>query len=82
MYSLNNEHECGSVDFTMGLLQSCDKGIRLNCWEIYCIQEYQTKGQLLEEKKTEDVNAIYRLGHVYAPRDGSARTNGPADSTI
>jgi hypothetical protein len=82
MHILNNEHECGPVNFTMDLLRLCDKGIRLNGWEIYYIQEYQAKGQLSEEQSTQHVNALCKLAQVYAPRDGTSRTNEPADSTV
>jgi hypothetical protein len=66
----------------MDLLQSCGKGIRLNGWEIYYIQEYQAKGQLLEEQNPQDVNAFYRLAQVHAPRDRTSKNKEPADSTV
>jgi hypothetical protein len=82
MHILNNEHERGPANFTMGFLQSCGKCIRLNGWEIYYIQEYQGKGQLLEKQSTQDVKALCSLAQVYVPRDGTSRTNEPADSKV
>jgi len=61
MHILNNEHECGPANYTIELPQSCDKDVRVNGWEICYIQEYQARGQLLEEQSTQDFNALYRL---------------------
>ena len=81
MHTLNNEHDCGPAIFTMDLLQSCDKDIRLHGWEICYIQKYEAKGQLLEEQSTQDIKALYMLAQVYAPRDRTSRTNEKTDST-
>ena len=48
----------------MDLIKPCEKGTRLNSWENYYIQKCQAKGQLLEEQRTQEVSALYRLAQA------------------
>jgi len=33
LHILNNRHECGNSDQTMELLKTCNKGMKMKCWE-------------------------------------------------
>jgi len=57
----------------MDLIQPCEKGTRHNSWENYYIQKCQAKGQLLEEQRTQEVRALYRLAQAWAPSNGTSR---------
>ena len=79
MHILNNGHEYRPINTAMVLPQAWERGTRLNRWENYYIQEYQEKGQLLEEQCAQEVNALYQLVQVYAPLNGTSRTYSTAN---
>jgi len=41
IHILNNGHEYGNILHSMELLKTCEKGQRMNCWEIFYIQTFQ-----------------------------------------
>jgi len=38
MHILNNKHEYGTENETLKLLKPCNKDLKINCWESFCIQ--------------------------------------------
>jgi hypothetical protein len=59
LHILNNRHEYGSPEHTIQLLQTCDKGKMMNCWESFYMQIPQQQGLLIEEQKTYEPNPLY-----------------------
>jgi hypothetical protein len=53
------------IDTTMDLVKPCEKGKRLNTWENYYIQEYQTRRQLMDEQNTQEANLFFQLAQSY-----------------
>jgi hypothetical protein len=49
----------------MDLLQTSEKGTRLNTWENYYTEEYWVNGQMFEEKCTQEVNTLYQRRHMH-----------------
>jgi len=73
MHILKTGHEYGPINSAMVLPQPCERRTRPNRWKNYYIQEYQEKGQLLEEQCAQEVNALYQLAQAYAPLNGTSR---------
>jgi len=48
LHILNNLHEYGNTDETVELLKSCNKGTKMNCWELLFIHTLQ-QGILIKE---------------------------------
>jgi hypothetical protein len=70
---LSNRHEYGPIDTTIDLLKPSEKGKRLKSWENYYIQEYQTRGQLKDEKNTQEANPLFQLAQSYTLHNGNVR---------
>jgi hypothetical protein len=49
-YILQNRHEYGMAIDTLQLLQECQKGTRMNCWEALYIQTYHQQNALINEQ--------------------------------
>jgi hypothetical protein len=63
---LENRHEYGTRESTLKLLQACQKGTRMDCWEAFYIQvlHQQTKKILITEQQVSDVNPLFALAKV------------------
>ena len=64
LHIFNNRQEYGSPKHTMQLLQTCDKGKMMNCWESFYMQTPQQQDLLINEQKTYRLNLPYALGDV------------------
>ena len=64
LHILNNRHECGNEEQTTQLLKTCNKGIKMNCWESFFIHVLQQQDVLIEEQRVNDLNPLYVLAHV------------------
>ena len=48
----------------MELLETCNKGAKINCWESLLIKAYQQHGVLIEEEEVNGFYPIYALAYV------------------
>jgi hypothetical protein len=67
MHILGNKHEYGTVNETLKLLQPCNRGTKMNCWETLYIQTYRHYNRLITEQQVSDTNPLYELACF--PRD-------------
>jgi len=67
MHILNNKHEYGRANEMLKLLKSCNKGLKMNCWESFYIQIYRQCNRLITEQLTGDYNPLYE--QACFPRD-------------
>ena len=74
---LNNRQEYGSPKHTMQVLQTCDKGKMMNCWESFYMQILQQQGLLIKEQKTYEPNPLYALDDVTKPLNTHSLYAGP-----
>ena len=63
MHVLNNKHYYGNPEHTLQLLQACEKGKIINCWESLHIQIRQQQQLLIDEQRTYDFNSLYSLAN-------------------
>jgi hypothetical protein len=61
LHILNNRHEYGTADETLELLISCNKGTKMNCWELFYMQAFHQWDILIEDHKVSDINPLYEL---------------------
>ena len=64
MQILNNKHDYGNTEHTLQLLQACEKGKIMNCWESLRIQILQQQHLLIDEERTSDFNPLYSLANT------------------
>ena len=62
MHILNNQHEYGNPEETFQLLQPCQKGKPLNCWESLYIQTLQQQHLLMDDDR--DSKPLYSLANT------------------
>jgi len=55
----NNKHECGSLEQTIQLLNTCSKGKKVNCWQSFYMQVLQQQDVLIDEQKVNEPNPLY-----------------------
>jgi hypothetical protein len=58
---LQNRHEYGTATDTLQLLQECQKGTRMNCWEALYIQTYHQQKVLIDEQQVYEANPLFIL---------------------
>jgi hypothetical protein len=63
---LNNKHEYSTANETLKLLKSCNKSLKMNCWESFYVQIYRQCNRLITEQLTGDYNPPYK--QAYFPR--------------
>jgi len=51
----------------MELLETCNKRVKMNCWESLFTHAWQQQGVLIEEQEVNDFNTIYALAYVTGP---------------
>jgi hypothetical protein len=56
---LNNTHKYGNMEKTTEILETCNKGIKINCRESFFIHILQQQGVLIEEHRVNDLNPLY-----------------------
>ena len=61
---LENRHENGTRESTLQLLQACQKGTRMDCWEAFYIQALHQQKILITEQQISDVNPLFELAKV------------------
>jgi len=61
LHILNNRHEYGTAEETLEFLKACNKGTRMNCWEILYMQTFYQRNVLIEEQQVNDINPLYEL---------------------
>ena len=61
---LNNRHEYGNASNTIQLLNKCNKGTRMNCWEAMYIHAYHQERTLLAEQQVTEHNPLFDLGNL------------------
>jgi len=67
MHILNNKHEYGTANEKLKLLNPCNKGLKMNCWESFYIQIYRQRNRLITGQLTGDYNPLYE--QAYFPRN-------------
>ena len=61
LHILNNKHEYGNIEQTIELLKSCNKGVKINCWESFFINVLQKQNLLIKEQKVTVPNPLFEL---------------------
>ena len=61
---LDNRHEYGTEENTLQLLQACQKGTRLDCWEALYIQALLQQKELITEQQVNDTNPLFELAKI------------------
>jgi len=59
-----NRHEYGNADQTVELLRTCNKGMKMNCWESRFIHIFQQQDTLIKEQRVNNLNPLYTLANV------------------
>jgi len=67
MHILHNRHQFGPADEKLKLLNPCNKGIKMNCWDASYMNMLCKQGLLISEKQVTDTNPLFDLATV--PRD-------------
>jgi len=44
--------------------KTCNKGIKMNCWESLFIHIFQQQDTLIDEQRVNDLNPLYTLANV------------------
>jgi len=57
MHILNHQHQFESIQDTMDLITTTQKGMRMNFWESSCTN-YQQQNLLVEEQKLGELNPL------------------------
>jgi hypothetical protein len=60
---LNNRHEYGKAEDTLQLVQACQKGSPMDCWETY-IQALHQQQILINEQQVNDTNLLFQLAII------------------
>jgi hypothetical protein len=60
---LDNRHEYGTEENTLQLLQACQKGTCMDCWETYIQALHQSK-VLITEQQVNDNNPLFELAII------------------
>jgi hypothetical protein len=63
-HTLNNRHEYGKAEDTLQLLQACQKGSRMDCWETLYIQAMHQQKILINEQQVNDTNPLFQLAII------------------
>jgi hypothetical protein len=45
-------------------LKTCNKGMKMNCWDSFFIHILQQQNVLIEEQRVSDHSPVYDLAHV------------------
>jgi hypothetical protein len=61
---LKNRHEYGTRESTLQLLQACQKGTRMDCWEAFYIQALHQQKVLITEQQIKDANPLFELAKI------------------
>ena len=73
MHILHNRHQFGPADETLKLLTSCNKDIKMNCWEALYMNMHYKQGLLISEQQVTDTNQLFDLAII--PRDLQATSS-------
>jgi len=68
LYILNNRHEYGNAEQIIELMERCNKGITMNCWESFFIHILKKQNLLIDEQRLNDLNPLYELAREIALR--------------
>ena len=61
---LENRHEYGTEENTLQLLQTCQKGTRMDCWETLYIQALHQRNTLITKQQVNDINPLFELATI------------------
>jgi hypothetical protein len=61
---LDNRHEYGTEENTLQLLQACQKGTRMDCWEALYRQALNQRKVLITEQQFNDTNTLFELAMI------------------
>jgi hypothetical protein len=64
---LDNRREYGTEENTLQLLQACQKGTRMGCWEALYIQALHQKQVLITEQQVNGTNPLFELAMITNP---------------
>ena len=60
-HTLDIRHEYGTEENTLNLLQTCQKGTSMDCWEALYIQALHQHKLLITEQQVNDTNPLFEL---------------------
>ena len=61
---LDNRHEYGTEENTLQLLQTCQKGTHMVCWEALYIQALDQRNTLITKQQVNDINPLFELATI------------------
>jgi hypothetical protein len=61
---LDNRHEYGTVQDTLQLLQACQKGTRMDCWEALYMQALHQQKVLINEQQVNNTNPLFQMAII------------------
>jgi hypothetical protein len=64
---LDNRHEYGTEENTLQLLQACQKGTHVDCWEALYIQALYQRQVLITEQQVNNTNPLFELAMITNP---------------
>jgi hypothetical protein len=80
MHILHNSHQYGPADKTLKLLKPCNKGTKMNCWEVLCMNMLYKQGLLISEQQVTDTDLLYDLATI--PRDLQATSPNSSSQPV
>jgi hypothetical protein len=64
MHILHNRHQFGLADETLKLLNPCNKGIKMNCWEALYTNMFYKQDLLIPEQHITDTKPLFFLASI------------------
>jgi hypothetical protein len=64
MHILHDRHQYGPADETLNLLKPCNKGTKMNCWEVLYMNMHYKQGLLISEQQVMDTNPLFDLAII------------------
>jgi hypothetical protein len=61
---LDNRHKYGTEENTLQLLQACQKGTRMDCWEALYMQALHQRKVLITEQQVNNTNPLFELAII------------------
>jgi hypothetical protein len=61
VHTVNNRHEYGPINETVGLLKTCTMGTKMTSGEAPYMQTYQEQGQLIKEQQAPEHSPLFTL---------------------
>jgi hypothetical protein len=61
---LDSRHEYGTEENTLQLLQACQKGTQMDCWEALYVQALHQQNIMITKQQTNNTNPLFELARI------------------